>query len=1077
MEITQEQKLLIEEMNFSTEQKQLMSSLLKRRLEYENNHSHSHYSNIYTPDCIIKKSDIALRAVELGQETLSMVEHGYFSDLYETLDVANEHGLKLIFGSEFYFVKDRHSKDKANSHLLLLAKNINGQKSLKKAMSEANVTGFHGKPRLDEELLFSLPPDDVVVTTACIASPINKYGDEYAEYFIKKCKKYFGGNFYLEVQPHTNIKQVEFNKKLSKWRKKFGVEMILGIDSHYIYKDDAGKRDLFLKGKKIEYPEEEGFIIDYPTVDMVVSRMVEQNTLSEEEIVEAFNNSLVTRDFEGVYMDKEIKMPSLYPELTHEEKVAKLKEILNDAWVLDRVHIPKEDWGEYIEAIKFETQIIADTKMEDYFLMNEPIIKKAVQEYGGVLTRTGRGSAPSMYINKLLGFTEVDRLRAPITLYPTRFMSKSRILETKSLPDIDFNTADPHPFIRATKDFLGEDNCYFMVAYGKMKGSGAFRNYARALGYSQEEFNYVGKNLEQFEHDKKWGQIIEDSKMFLGVIDSIAPHPCACLLLSQPISEEIGIIRTENEFACLIDSGMSDKYKYLKNDYLTVTVWEIIAKVFDEIGKEIPDIRTLEALVKDDEDVWSLYSNGLVSTLNQAGTDSGKPQVMQYRPHSSRELSGWISAIRPAFSSMKHYFLNRLPFSYGIPEFDALLKDSDNFILYQENIMRALQYAGFSEDETYSLLKAIAKKKDGIFDETIYERFIDGFVEKTDSKDNALKVWQIMEDAVGYGFNSSHAYSMAMDSLYGAWLKAHYPLEYFTVALNINQDKVKIQSELINELPYFGITLASAKFGVSQSQYVYDKDSNTIYKGLKSIKYISEKVGQEMFELGKRNTHTDFIDFLIEIVENVDINTRQMSILIKLGFFEDFGEINQLSEIYDVFVGRKIKKAPRKASPLISRDLAMKSISYSNKHKDSTKAQRIALNREYAKLVFKADKKQLPLFTLIHRIKHEIEYLGYPSVVMPELKNKETYFVVEVNDKYTPVLTLYNIASGATRHLRVIKAKFFANGEARIREGNIITLFSDSIVQKPKNVLVDGKWEKDFDTMLDYLEKVKNIYR
>src|SRR5699024_568168 len=215
-------------------------------------------------------------------------------------------------------------------------------------------------------------------------------------------------------------------------------------------------------------------------------------------------------------------------------------------------------------------------------------------------------------------------------------------------------------------------------------------------------------------------------------------------------------------YTALIDSGNSDKFKYLKDDFLEVTVWDIISKGYQAIGQPIDDVRNLSKKVENDEKVWELYRKGLVSTLNQAGTKSGKPQIMQYSPQSVRELSGWVSAIRPSFASMKHYFLNRKEFSYGIAEFDNILESSDNFVLYQENIMATLVYAGFSEDETYGLLKAIAKKKEGII-EPIHDRFIKGFTEKTGSSENALMVWKIIEDAVGYGFNSSHAYSVALD--------------------------------------------------------------------------------------------------------------------------------------------------------------------------------------------------------------------------------------------------------------------------------------------------------------------------
>ncbi len=229
----------------------------------------------------------------------------------------------------------------------------------------------------------------------------------------------------------------------------------------------------------------------------------------------------------------------------------------------------------------------------------------------------------------------------------------------------------------------------------------------------------------------------------------MAVHNCASLLLSEPISKKVGVIRGKHDvMVALIDSGMSDKYKYLKNDLLTVTVWDIIARVYNEIGMPIDDVRSLSEKIKDDEKVWNLYKDGNVSTLNQAGTDSGKPQVMQYKPKSVRELSMWVSAIRPSFSSLKAIFLNRRPFEYGIAELDALLETSDNFILFQESIMNVLVYCGFDEGETYGLLKAIAKKEEGII-EPIHERFINGFVKKTGSMEDAIEVWKIVEDSVG----------------------------------------------------------------------------------------------------------------------------------------------------------------------------------------------------------------------------------------------------------------------------------------------------------------------------------------
>lgn len=131
---------------------------------------------------------------------------------------------------------------------------------------------------------------------------------------------------------------------------------------------------------------------------------------------------------------------------------------------------------------------------------------------------------------------------------------------------IDFNTADPYPFIEATKEILGNDNCYWMTAYGTMQESEAFRNYCRAKNIQMKEFNEVGKDLEKYSNHPEWKDIIQESKKFIDVIDSVSPHPCANLLLSKPISEEVGVIKVGDEFCALIDSDTSDYWKYLKND-------------------------------------------------------------------------------------------------------------------------------------------------------------------------------------------------------------------------------------------------------------------------------------------------------------------------------------------------------------------------------------------------------------------------------------------------------------------------------------------------------------------------------
>jgi DNA polymerase III alpha subunit len=355
-------------------------------------------------DSRISIEDIAQRAVELGHKTLSTVEHGFFGDQFGYYDISKKYNLKFIFGVEFYYVHDRFSKDKTNAHILILAKNMDGKKQLTKLVSESNLNGFHYKPRIDKQLLFSLNPNDVVVTTACIGGIYGKYEDES---FILECCNHFGKNFYLGLHANTHYKQVEYNKKLLRLHNTYNIPLIFEADTHYIQEEDAKWRDLLLKGRGMFYEDEDGFVMDYPTIDTIFQRFKEQGVFTKEQVQQALKNTLIVDDFDEIIMNKDIKMPSIYPNLTHEQKVQKLKEIINREWVYDRQHISQSDFKKYLDAIRFEMDIIEKTHTEDYFLLNYDIIKKA-KEKGGILTRTGRGSAPSFYLNKLLGFTEID---------------------------------------------------------------------------------------------------------------------------------------------------------------------------------------------------------------------------------------------------------------------------------------------------------------------------------------------------------------------------------------------------------------------------------------------------------------------------------------------------------------------------------------------------------------------------------------------------------------------------------------------------------------------------------------------
>ena len=214
-------------------------------MRYNNYHKHTMYSNLRTLDCVVKPEDYMKRAKELGHTTYFSTEHGWCGNLWEANTLCKEYGLKLILGVEAYYVDDRFEKDRSNTHIMIVGLNDSARKQINRIISEANKSGYYYKPRIDRELLLSLNPNDVIITTACVGSRLFKT-DDYLEKFLIPIHNHFKENLYLEIQANSDIIQVEYNKKVKALSKKYGIKMIHGNDSHYIKQEDAKFRDLFL---------------------------------------------------------------------------------------------------------------------------------------------------------------------------------------------------------------------------------------------------------------------------------------------------------------------------------------------------------------------------------------------------------------------------------------------------------------------------------------------------------------------------------------------------------------------------------------------------------------------------------------------------------------------------------------------------------------------------------------------------------------------------------------------------------------------------------------------------------------
>lgn len=898
---------------------------------YQNYHRHSTYTNTKISDSIVPNKDYAEQAVRYGHGIISTMEHGYQGRYIEGYNLAKKYNLKFLFGVEAYWVKDRLEKDRANCHIYIGAKNERGRRAINNVLSEANLSGFYGQARLDIPLILSLPKDDVWITTACVA--YWRYED--IDDITRRFAEHFGDNFFLEVQYHDTDKQKEVNRHILELHKQLGIKLIMGCDSHYINEGDAQDRSDYILSKKISYPEEEGWYLDYPDGDTAYNRFVTQNVLSHQQIEDAISNTnifLQVEEYNSPIFNSDIKLPTLHPNWSQDQKDEEYKRLVWQGWSEYKKQVPEEKHQLYEDEIQKEIDCVIETKMSDYFIVDYHVIKHG-KELGGRLTNTGRGSAVSFITNKLLGFTEVDRIAAKVKMYPERFMSATRILKTGSLPDIDFNMANVAPFAQAQKDILGDDHAYPMIAYHTLKKSAAWKLYAKAKGLPFTIANEVSNQLKKYElavkhadEDDKddidvfdyihrdFQDIYQKSVDYIGIISSWSIAPCSYLLYQGSIREEIGLIKIKDNICCLMDGHWAEDGHFLKNDLLKVSTVDLMYRVFDEIKQKPLTVPELLSIAEDKDDpIWKVYATGCTLSVNQVEQTGSSARVAKYKPRNISELCAFIAAIRPGFKSMYKTFESRTPFSYGVKAFDDLIVTDempDSFVLYQEMLMTVLNYAGIEMSECYAAIKNIAKKREEkvlAYKDTFIKGFTKAMIDyegKTieEAEELSQKLWTIIDDSSQYSFNSSHSYCVSIDSLYCAYLKSHYPLEFYKVALQIQEekgDKDKMNALKAEAERYFSVKFLPLRFGQDNRDLKIDRESNSFTNSLTSMKGFGKTVGRHIYDCSKLN-HTRFSDVL-KYLDERGIKAAKIEPLIKIDYFSRFGNEPTLFSILNMF--------------------------------------------------------------------------------------------------------------------------------------------------------------------------------
>lgn len=1034
-------------------------------------HCHTDLSNGTTNiDSVTKYQQYVDKCVELGMHAIAFTEHGnMFNWLYKK-EYCESKGIKYIHGIEMYVTKSLDEKVRDNYHTCMYAKNFEGVKELNKLVSKAynrEDNHFYYVPRISFEELKNTS-DNILIATACIGGglrPNSEIKDEYIKFLSENKHRCF-----LEVQHHLVNVQANYNKEMVQLSKTYSIPLILGTDTHALNENHVKGRSILQRAKNIHFENEDGWDISFRTFDELKRIYKSQGALTEDEFMEAAKNTHVLADMvEDFEVDKQYKYPKLYS-----DSLGVLKQKINEGIIRRGVN-KYPNYQEYIDRIKVELEAYQHNKAVDYLLLDEGL-KTEAREIG-IEPGPSRGSVSGSIIAYLIGMTDMDSIKRKLNF--ERFMNTARV----SLADVD--TDWPPTRREEVKNLLYNKKdlyCSEIVTFNTVKLKGSIRDVGRALNMDLQIVNEICKNIEDDEqkYRQQYPELFEYVDIINGTVVSLGIHPCGTIVSPIPLDENVGLITTtttDKPISMLNMNEINDLF-YVKLDILGLENVELINDTCKLAGIE----RITPDNVPDDENVWKAIRDNTLGIFQWNGETGSRYIKHLFKDETIEKIkrefdklglkfnymdlfSVGNGAIRPGGASYRDALSEGIFYDNGHEGINKLLAPTLGYLVYQEQIMDFLvQFCGYEKGEADIVRRAVAKKKNSEqYLPEIERRFIQ-YMKDTENMphDEAKKIidvfLKVILDSSDYLFSLNHSDAYSYIGYMCGWLRENYPFEFLTVMLNHSSGILEKTKETTDYAKEKGINILPPTFGKSRGVYFFDKKENSIYKGIASVKYLNNDVAETLYKMYHEHNITDFISFLM-IAKNYKITARHLDVLVKIGYFREFGstkKLLKLVELFNTFSSRKQFKRD------MYTEAQMKLL---EKHSETVTEKMVkglnveSLLRELETMVPNDE------FSPGKLISFENEFIGSISYINDKC-DKRTFVVTEVIDKYaTPFITLYKPFDGTVQKVRVDK-NFYA--EKKLKQYD--TIYLSGVEQRNKRKKVDGRWtiSEEFDYYIFY---------
>jgi DNA polymerase-3 subunit alpha len=874
-------------------------------------HCHTDYSLL---DGACDIDQLMKITVEQKMPAVAMTDHGNLFGAVKFYNAAKAHGVHPVIGCEVYVSqqghKTRSDTDRYN-HLILLCENQDGYRNLINLVSTAYLDGFYYKPRIDLDLL-AQHSKGLIGMSACLRGHIaetvlaDKYEEarrlahQYADIFGQK-------NFFLEVQDHHLDQDKRLTPELNRMSHETGLPLVATNDSHYLRRDDARAHEILLciqTGKSYNDPNR----MRWSTPDFYLK--------SRDEMMELFGEleDAVDRTWEiaqrcNVKLEKikepfpKFDVPPEHSADTYFEYIARSGFEKRSARLeaMRQRGALKHDMAEYAERLDREIKVIQGMKFSGYFLIVWDFIRYAKDH--GIPVGPGRGSAAGSLVGYSMGITDIDPLQHGLLF--ERFLNPERV----SFPDIDvdFCMNRRGEVIQYVTEKYGREQVAQIITFNTLGARAAIKDVGRVLEVPFADVerltklvpNVLNISLEDaikqepgFEEAAKKDPRIDDVlKVALrleGLSRNCSVHAAGVVISPQPLKELVPLYKTNrDEIVTQFDMSGLEKLALLKMDFLGLTTLTLIQDALRLIKKRHGVDLVPEDLPFDDKATYEVFCKGFTSGVFQFESSGMRDILRRYQPSRLEDLTALNALYRPGpiQGGMVDDFIERKwgrrEVKYDLPELKELLEETYGVIVYQEQVMQVSnRIAGYSLGDADLLRRAMGKKK---VEEMAKhrERFVKGALERGFNQKKVEKIFDLMEQFAGYGFNKSHSAAYAYLAFITAYLKAHYPVDFMAALLTSETGNTAKVVKYINECRDMGIKILPPD--VNHSEWSFTPDGEAIRFGMGAVK----NLGQSAVEaIGRARQEVGSFTSLHEFCEKVDmgsVNRRMIESLIKAG--------------------------------------------------------------------------------------------------------------------------------------------------------------------------------------------------